>query len=209
MPNLDWMYIAHASFWFVIGGLGGYVLGKVQCRCDLPNHHKDRKAGMRNEHGVARASYLNNVATKIGMAIVVVATVWAALQSTSAVRAVQAQQEADQQQQNIKNAEQRCTTNVLFDTIDALNQRTEFSGAQAQANIELQKAQLPLVRAIGDPTITDEEGARIVHNYLKALEKFLDLSSKQVSSVRQNPYPTIKGYQQCLADAQDVNKEGE
>lgn len=146
----------------------------------------------------------------IALAIVVIATLWAALQSSSAsnhateaVSKVAEQNVSLTNQQHQLTAIQTCTQRILFRAIDALNQRTQYTGAQADANIDLQRSQLRLLLKGLNPKSTQSEREAAFHNYVDDLQNFVTVVTQAQNSQTNNPYPTPAQYARCLTKAQN------
>jgi hypothetical protein len=92
-----------------------------------------------------------------------------------------------------------CTQEFLVKTIVALNERTEFAGAQAESNVELQRAQQQFFELLlRKPPETEARRSAAAQEYLKNLNEFITLNTKTADKVAQNPYPTNEQLQDCL-----------
>jgi hypothetical protein len=92
-----------------------------------------------------------------------------------------------------------CSRKFLAKTIVALNERTEFAGAQAESNVELQRAQQQFFELLlRKPPETEARRSAAAQEYLKNLNEFIALNTKTADKVAQNPYPTNKQLQDCL-----------
>lgn len=93
----------------------------------------------------------------------------------------------------------RCNSEFLGKVIVALNERTTYTTAQADANVSLQKAQLKLL-AIGltIPPPSPADGDKAIREYYAKLNKFVDLAEKTAKKTISNPYPTISEFRICV-----------
>lgn len=99
-----------------------------------------------------------------------------------------------------QSVSQLCTEQFLGTTVESLNQRTKYATAQADANIDLQKAQLRFIRVL---VATGKESDSLVESalaeYFTALQTYTSLVSLQNNKAKTNPYPTREDYRACLA----------
>lgn len=130
----------------------------------------------------------------VALACVVVLTAYAAFTSQAASNRVL-------DLQSSRDAETSCISRVLFTTIQALNQRTQFTTAQALANSDLQRKQAAFISVVLRPEHTPQEGKAALQQYFRALQHFNRLIDKSVSQAIQNPYPEPTDFTNCLADA--------
>jgi hypothetical protein len=91
---------------------------------------------------------------------------------------------------------QTCTEEFLGTTVAALNERTTYSTQQANANIELQKAQLKFLSVISKP---GDSGDAALNEYVDALQNFFHVTALTAGKAESNPYPTREDYRMCLA----------
>ena len=99
-----------------------------------------------------------------------------------------------------------CNAEFLGKTIEALNERTTYSGSQVQANITLQKSFLEFLRILTfQPPKPQEEQERA---YYKDLGLFVEIAEKAVDKQVKNPYPTVDQFTSCLdKDLDTIKKE--
>lgn len=92
-----------------------------------------------------------------------------------------------------------CNYEFLIKTISALNERTEFTTQQAQANIELQKSQQAFFELLlRKPPETEARRSAAAQEYLASLNNYIDLSKLSTNKIEENPYPEAKQLQDCL-----------
>jgi hypothetical protein len=182
--------------WVLLGAVVGIWVGWIT---PAPWELWRRRRG-RDEGGFMASRVRANVA----LTIVVLVTVWAAIQSQIASdRALSATTAvADAQDQD--DRENACTSSVLFAGLGTLGDRADFGAAQSQANIDLQKAQLRFFSALAvQPGPSPEEGRRLFNKYLDALNAFLSAASEAVALNNTQPYPTPQEYAECLKAARE------
>jgi hypothetical protein len=95
---------------------------------------------------------------------------------------------------------QTCTEQFLGSTVKALNERTQFSTAQANANVDLQQAQLRFITVIVNPGHPDSVGDQALREYFNSLRNFIRITSLNAGKASQFPYPTSDDYRACLAN---------
>lgn len=187
---------------FIVGAILGTALGwasnarrearRVGVRVD---RLEDRDAH-RNESGRVAFRWGN-----IALAVVVALSFYSAVNSQIASNKVVDGQEQRDEDQVVRDRENDCTSTVLFSTVDALDTRTQFSGAQAQANIALQQAQLDLLTAGDDGELTHDEQVAHVNAYVSALRVFLQIATTSAATNQSKPYPSPEDYAACLKRA--------
>lgn len=99
-----------------------------------------------------------------------------------------------------RDSENACTSQVLFDTVAAINERTSNSSATADANLELQQAQLKFLTALSS---TKPGDTLPVEGYVRALTNFIEVTGNQKATASANPYPTQQTYADCLNAARE------
>ena len=197
--------------WLLLGCAIGFVLGWIvrglrDIKEELdeldkhvhfrdPNNNPDETGAMKLPKG-----------KDIALMLVVALTFYAALMSQIASNKSSdtADKMLDTQQAIINlQSEQKqnldCTTQVLFDAIRALNERTEYTSKQAQANVALVKAQLDLLLRGQDPNLTDAESQALLNVYISKVQEFIELSAQTASQQVEFPYPTVQDLSKCLA----------
>lgn len=94
---------------------------------------------------------------------------------------------------------QTCTEEFLGSTVEALNERTKHTTDQAEANIDLQRAQLKFIRVLVAPGPTpDAQGDQALNEYFNALTEYNRLTSLSAGKADDFPYPTREDYRTCL-----------
>jgi|GEM_PF-3723089 len=137
-----------------------------------------------------RKGIINGVA----LALVVVATLYAAFTSAFTSSKVD-------EAQTQRDREVACTSQVLFDTVEALNDRTVKAAALAEGNVRLIDAQAKFLRTtlrMRDGGVIDEVARReALVTYLDAIEKFSKVSTEVQDARADNPFPTETEYREC------------
>jgi len=195
----------------LLGCAIGFVLGRLDRRLRAMKEQMDEidecvhecRKRIRNERGAMRMPSRNNIALFLVVAMTLYAAVMSQLASNTSNdtsdRVITLQAE---QKQNLD-----CTTQVLFDAIRALNERTTYSGAQADANIALVQGQLNLLLKIQDPNLTTEERQALFQIYVEQVQEFIELATKTKGQQLQFPYPTVDDLTTCLAQTSDDTEE--
>lgn len=133
------------------------------------------------------------VVNGIALGLVVIITAYAAFLSQLASNKVQ-------ESQNQRDEENRCTSTIIFSTVKALNERTEFSTAQAEANVRLQKSQLEFITTLVNPQVQANYKEKL-EGYFKALKAFNEVVAQNAGKAESFPYPVPEQYARCLANA--------
>ena len=92
-----------------------------------------------------------------------------------------------------------CTQQYLSRTIMALNERTEFSQRQADANVKLQQAQTEFLQLVlVRPPVSEAETEAALQLYVARLEQFVAVANKNRKKVGENAYPKPEDLSTCL-----------
>jgi len=139
------------------------------------------------------------LAVKIALPIVVLITAWAAFQAQVALNHYKVQQAQIKMTQDETAAQTVCTRTILSQTISALNIRTQYTQNQAQANVELQRAQAQLLRILlHKPPYSEEAREDASTDYAWSLGDFLTSASTTSDSFDENPYPKDDALAICI-----------
>jgi hypothetical protein len=204
--------------WILLGMVLGYVIRLLQemkkevHEVDeivkrLEKRPRDRK---RDERGFMA----NRYAADIAMILVFLMCLYATFSTGAtnnkledAVADIKSGQKEDKQQRQRLARITVCTQDYLSQTIEALNERTEFTQAQADANVQLQKAQSEFLRIVLiRPPVSDEEADEALALYVSKLEAFVDVAGKSRDSVAGSEYPTPEQLNTCLNTYSDEEK---
>lgn len=195
----------------LLGILIGYFLGRFTRKLDkIENevHEVDEivktnvERRRRNEAGFMRYPVVSDVA----VLLTVLLTCFAAFvtqrnsneveESQRELASAQQQLEATQVQLTLVT---RCTQTYLGSTIEALNERTTYSGDQIRANVEVLKSQAKALQVIvGPPPPTPAAADAATREYIERLIKFFDVNEAQLNRVINTSYPTIQEFSNCL-----------
>lgn len=204
MHNIDWIWLSCGIPCLCVGFVLGYVAGRLQ------NDHRENKetevARKWNEYGIFKHRLASNVAA----ALVVLITAFAAFSSQVASNNANEAVAEVKHQTSIRNAETQCISTIVFATIQALNERTTYTIAQAEANVDLQRAQAELLSFFlnSAPDTPEEAGRAAVARYFAALQKFTDLAAQTANKAEQYEYPTEEEFLDCLHEARNPAQEG-
>lgn len=142
----------------------------------------------------------------VALLVVVLLTAFAAFQSQRAANKSNDTSDTVSDQQTALGSLQAemkknldCTTGILFNAINALNERTTFSSGQADANIALVQAQFDLITKGQNPNLTEEEQNALFQTYVDQVEQFLTVAEQVKGQQQQFPYPTVEDLTTCLA----------
>lgn len=183
--RIGWMLLGMA-----VGFIAGYIVRALRELKEDVHDIKEEldevdhivKGNVHNDDGFMS----NRLVADIMMVTVLVMVLISTVVSIKASRTVEA------------NAD--CSLDIFEKTIVALNERTEYSGDQATANVNLQQDQKDFFALLlKKPPEPEAKRSQAAQDYLDSLEKFVDLSSKTAVKVDNYPYPTNKELQACLS----------
>lgn len=205
---MDW---SERALWLAIGCAIGYIIRTLQ---DIKKevHEVDTIVKRdKDESGLARFPVVLNIL----IVSVFLMTVWSVVrvemsynQSDQAVADIQTQQEENEAQSDRIEAVAKCTLSFTSQTIRALNERTEFTQAAANANTQVLREQarfLKIVLII--PPVSDEESRAALEAYFDRLQRYNRVAELQKQQVAENPYPTNKELATCLRVEVEKTKE--
>lgn len=108
-------------------------------------------------------------------------------------------QDADKAQNARLEKISQCTLSFTSQTITALNQRTTYTPALNQANVEVLQAQADFLDVVFTlPPVSDEEGREAGGVYRAALDRFNAIAAKNNIKVGNFAYPTNQELADCL-----------
>lgn len=210
--------------WMLLGCVLGFTIGyfartlqeiKVEVEeCILEVHEIKEEVGEidtfmkdrdRNEGGFMRIPW----AADILMITVLALCVWASVSTgntnnklESAVSDLKAVQKADNVQDRRIEKITQCTLEFTSKTIRALNERTTYTQAQANANVRVLAAQAEFLRIVlVIPPVTEAAKRSALEDYVVALSKFNEVAAKNRATVREHSFPTNKELAGCLGVA--------
>jgi hypothetical protein len=93
---------------------------------------------------------------------------------------------------------QDCTQQFLGATVNALNERTTYTTAQANANSDLQHAQLKFIATLANKKHTQSDAESAFTDYFHALKHYNTLVALSAGKADRFPYPTTDDYRACL-----------
>lgn len=93
---------------------------------------------------------------------------------------------------------QDCTQQFFGSTINALNERTTYTVQQANANQDLQQAQLKFITVLAAPDHTTAQGTAAFSDYFDALRHYNTLVQLGAGKADRFPYPRVEDYRACL-----------
>lgn len=182
---------------YLLIGLGvGFILGyqvrslrALKSQQDTENKtNEDMTRGMSNDEGAIRVNLLERFA----LLLVVCMTAYAAISSQLSSN------KSDRNTAELQ-ATTKCTVTYQSKLLKAVNARTRYSAVQSDANRELQKSQADFLGKFitpSKPTQADLNNA--LRKYFGSLTNFVEISSKANESVKNNPYPTVAEFQDCI-----------
>jgi hypothetical protein len=193
--RIGWMLLGCA-----VGFFAGYVVRFLQdmkeeldevdgiVKKKLGEREADKDAKPRkSDPGFVR----NDLFKDVSLLVVVIITVVAAFMSATASSRVKATQ--DEQRHDTD-----CTQQYLTATVKALNERAEFTIAQANANLDLQTSQAEffgLLLRRPPETVRVREAA--AQQYLDDLHQYITIVQKTKVKAELFPYPSDKALANC------------
>lgn len=173
----------------VIGFVLGYMVRYLRDIDETVHQVEDIVREEKDEIGSISMTYLKNFA----LMIVVLATVYAAFASQSASNSVK---DTQKKLQLVVS----CNQEYLAKTINALNQRTQYSLEQTDKNIALQRAQADYLNVVLEiPDAGEIRTDKALRLYFEKLTGFATVSGKQTDKILTNPYPTNTELLDCIA----------
>jgi Sec-independent protein translocase protein TatA len=200
--------------WLLLGAVVGFILGYITRSL----REIKQKVEEVDKHVTAKppsdAGFVRNPIILDGILILVLAlVVWSSFKSQivsndvektqSQLKTALSQLKTTQSQLAQAQAAQKktteCTQEFLSKTIEALNERTTYTQAQASANVDLQKAFDKLITAsLRKPPPDAKEARQIVETYAAALKHFIEISAKSASKAAGHPFPTNDEFNSCI-----------
>jgi hypothetical protein len=193
---------------FLAGGLVGfgfgYLVKAVRDIRDVVVEEKKEvdvlfaiaKKNHPEDFGAVRWDLLRHVTLFLVVVLVAYSAIVSGIASNRSDRAVQ----NVQQVQKASNGIVVCNQEFLAKTIRALNERTEFTVAQTEANVELQKDQARFFTLLLEqPPRVERERRQAAERYLDSLTHFVSVSGQAKRQVETNPFPTNEELSDCLA----------
>lgn len=199
--------------WVLLGMALGYIIRllqdmkkevhEVDVILTAREKRKLNKQRSRDEGGSFRIPATRHIAVGLAVLLCLYATVSTGITNNKledAISDIRASQEADVQIQLKLARVTVCTQEYLGKTITALNERTEFTQAQSDANVNLQKAQREfletyLIRPPASPEVLDAA----LELYVSRLQAFVEVAQKNRMKVTDNSYPKPEELAVCLS----------
>lgn len=198
---MDW---SDRLLWLAIGCAIGYIIRTLQ---DIKKEVHEVDTIVKHEKddaGLVRFPVILDVL----LVVIAVLTVF------SVVRVEQSYDKSDQaikdtQAQNARiEAVAKCTLSFTSQTIRALNERTEFTQASANANSQVLREQAKFLRVVLIiPPVSDDESRAALESYFDKLRRYNRVAALQKQQVAENPYPTNEELARCLRVEVDKTKE--
>jgi len=142
----------------------------------------------RDEKGFMRYPWIANIAVLLTVGL----TAYAALVSQKASNDSHASQD------RIENIVV-CLQHAQSSTLKALNERSTFTKATVDANIELQQSQEKFFSILlHKPPFNEARRSQAARDYFGDLQTFLTLAKKGNAKVKANPLPTDEAFGDCL-----------
>lgn len=183
--------------YLLLGGTIGFVLGYFTCCLrNIKEELDEVKSEIEHEftlHKRGEGGFMRfPVAADLAMLLVVCITAWASFVSQKASNDAHNTQDRFEQ---IVVCNQRTIANLL----SALDERSTYTVASADANIDLQSAQREFTKVVlHKPPFSDARKTRAFKNYFDQLNRFLRIAHKNKGKVVAHPLPTIDGFTKCL-----------
>lgn len=190
--------------YLILGCLIGFVVGYVVRSLRDIKEELDEVDDMvkdidnkrkRDERGIVRTV----LAMRVSLALVVILTAFAAFQSQQASNSTEAQQKQLKIAQAQLAQVTQCNKTVLRQALVALNERTTYSEAQVNANVDLQTSFAELLTTLlHQPPYPDKKRTHATDQYYQDLTNFVSVADKTKAKQRENPFPTDEQLNACL-----------
>lgn len=205
---MDW---SDRLLWLAIGCALGYIIRTLQ---DIKKEVHEVDTIVKHEKddaGLARFPVILNILIVSVFLMTVYSVVRVEMsyqKSDAAVSDLQTQQKENEAQNDRIEAIAKCTLSFTSQTIRALNERTEFTQAAANANSLVLREQAKFLRVVLIiPPVTEEESRAALESYFDRLRRYNRVAELQRQQVAENPYPTNEELATCLRVEVDKTKE--
>lgn len=212
-PMRGWMMdLDEKIAWVLVGCFIGYCIRWLQT-IGREVHEVDemmKRDHERDETGFARLPLVLDTL----ILILFVATLYSVFvgqdatdKANQAVEDIQSQQARDQVQNDRIEQVGRCNLEFTAKTIRALNERTEFTRAQALANVDILESQLSFLDLVlVVPPVADAVRRSALEQYTNAVDRFVRVSNRTRDRASRFQYPTNEEFLQCLGTAVDLKE---
>lgn len=144
----------------------------------------------KNEGGFMRYPWIANIAVLLTVGL----TAYAAFVSQRASNDSQSSQDRIETAIN-------CTIKIQGEALNALNERSTYTKATADANIDLQTSQARFFSVLlHKPPYSEARKSQAVKDYYSDLQHFLSLAKKGSVKVTENPFPTEEDLTKCIRE---------
>jgi len=97
-----------------------------------------------------------------------------------------------------------CNQRIMAKTLIVLNERSTYTKATADANINLQQSQADFFGILlHRPPYSENRRTQSSFDYYHDLQEFLNLAKKSRKTVADNPFPTIRDYNRCIRQEEE------
>jgi hypothetical protein len=180
MNELDLSTLGGDLAWIAIGAVAGWWARDVW-KAAQEVHRMSRR---RNARGMISGRM-------VALGVAVLFTAAAAV--ITGVNSERTESAADRAQRTAD-----CTENVLGETVEALNARTEFTARSARVQAEVLHAQVQLFEQAWAPQSTEAEEDTALRDYFEAIRSADQLLRETEQARDKHPFPTRADIAQCL-----------
>ncbi len=188
----------------LLGCFIGFVLGYiVRSLRDIKEELDEVDEIVKRDRGERdRGAISLRLVEQIALVVVLIVVAWAAFASQQANNAIDKQQQGYEDQQAFIARISTCNKVYLSKALEALNERTTYSEAQVNSNVDLQTSFATLLGTLlHKPPYSDRKRNRATQQYYHDLTNYVSIADKTKQKVQENPFPTDKALDDCLRGA--------
>lgn len=180
---------------FLLLGMAiGFVLGYlVRLAQDIKQELDEVKDQVEKTWPKDEAGFMSNrVVADALMVIVLIVVAWATFDTQKTNNDTRATQD------RIETIS-KCDQEILTQTLVALRQRSTYTRAVADQNIDLQSSQRDFFTILlHKPPYSEAKRSLAVQSYYRDLQEFLLISHKNLKDLQENDFPTVYAFSECL-----------
>lgn len=177
--------------WLIFGMIIGFVLGYIVARL----REIEEKVATVDEHVIEAQHKDERGAMSLANAMLLIVVLVVAF---SAFASQRASNNVKENQENIVTVAV-CNQEFLAKILVAVNERTSANADQLKSNVALQRSQSQfLTILLADPPETEAAQKEALRRYFDDLNDFIEVNGETMRAARENPYPTVEEYMDCL-----------
>jgi hypothetical protein len=188
----------------LLGGAIGFILGYIVRSLREIKEELDEVDAIvkRRDHGGNdRGAVSLRLVEQSALVVVLILVVYAAFSSQVASNNSNNAQDNFKSQQQVLARVTTCNKVYLSKALSALNERTTYSEAQVNSNVDLQTSFSQLLGILlHKPPFSESKRDRATANYYQDLTKFISIADKTKRKQLENPFPETSELDACLSN---------